>query len=180
MNWFERLKTSGLEEAWWVRFYEHLSKNAEFLLHGAGMQLDPQSFLSGSDGSKLFFSFGVICRNLYYSCHIHLEFSERVSGGIWEGSKLRSLQNQGAANLLRASWFVLVYPVGQRLSGDNYYVAGKGFLMPPRTSPNEIVQQIRATILNDNQGGGGNDGDDGPEPAPVAPSPGSKRMPIPA
>lgn len=151
MNWYSRLKTAAMESEWWVRFYEHLSKTAQFVLNGNGMQVRNDTFSSGVDGSRLFFMFVVVYKNYTYRCNITLEFANRLSNTQWQNSNLVSLQESGES-LVKAEWFIIATSMTDR---SEYHIAGRGYLLPPKALPNSIMQAIKQSILADGEDDGG-------------------------
>lgn len=166
MNWY---KIAQLEQNWWIRFYEHLSRTARFLCNESGIRIDEASWSSGNDGSQLFFSFKSYFNNKKYYCSIRLEFSERVSGGLWEGHNLVSLTNQDFHNFTRAFWFILV---GDQNSRDisKTQLLNKGYLLPNKATPYNIIKSITASILNDRDDDGGGDDDEDITDSPINPN----------
>lgn len=168
MNWY--LKTSALEAAWWSRFYEHLSKNAEFLFAEAGMQLTANDvtgtvFSSGIDGSKIFFGFSVLYKGHKYTCGVNLEFSNTLinSRMKWQHSSLMSLETDGTIELQKASWYAI------RDMREDADLVGRGFFLAKNAQPNSIMTAIKDSILND-------DDSDGGEPEVLTPQPSGTKM----
>lgn len=106
MNWY---KIAQLETDWWVRFYDHLSNTADFILKDADIIFDPRAS-SINDGRNVSFRFNTIFNNESYACRIQLQFSEMVQGstfGEMGTGTLKSINNQPSQNLLRADVAVL-------------------------------------------------------------------------
>jgi len=106
MNWY---KIAQLETDWWVRFYDHLSNTADFILKDAGVIFDPRAS-SINDGRNVSFRFNSIFNNVNYACRIQLQFSEMVQGstfGEMGTGTLKGVNNQPSQNLLRANVSVL-------------------------------------------------------------------------
>ena len=176
MNWYRKI--AALESAWWARFYEHLSRNAEFIFAESGMQLTNNDvtgtrFSSGIDGSKIFFGFSVLYKNNKYSCGVNLEFSDTLinSQMKWQNASLMSLETDGSIELHKASWYAIR---NMRQEGD---VVGRGFFLAKNAQPNPIMIAIKDSILNDDD----SDNDDQMQSPEAPPSNSMKlELPVPA
>lgn len=173
MNWYSLAKKAVLEEAWWDRFYEHLSQNAGFLFAENDMRLIPtpvgKIFYSGVDGRKVFFAFSVLYKNIQYNCGINMEFDFQsgLPPGIlgWQNSNLVEMKTrQNNINMIKGNWYVAAVEA----SDGDYSLVGRGFFLPNNSAPNKIMNSIKNSILKD-----GNDDDDNGEvdqPLPTVPS----------
>ena len=159
MNWYVRLKTSALETEWWVRFYEHLSQTARFILSDSGMRVRDDTFSSGVDGRHIFFMFVVEYKGYTYRCNVRLEFANRLQNMQWQNSNLMSLQESGE-KMIKAEWFIIAVSM---INSAEYHIAGRGYLLPPKALPISIIESIKRSILAD---GGDDNGPAEAEPMP--------------
>ncbi len=155
MNWY---KIAQLDNDWWVRFYDHLSNTADFVLKDAGIVFYPKESVI-KDGRNVNFIFNAILNNESYACRIQLQFLNIVQLSTFEENSagtLKSVSNQYSQKLLRADVAIIT----------NSQLINSQIFQSQNAIPATMMNFIRDSIIGHQEteqesydDGYGNDGD---------------------